>query len=738
MKKKSQSLFLALILVSAVFQIALRSGADVSMGGLSDGFRSGGAAIEQQVFAFSDLGIHDPISLRGPYQQFTIPFALPPDWQVNANLRVEMNITSEFQSLLEAFTQEEDAQGFEFQRGVIQVALNGTRIGTADVTQEGDSTVVFSAPRETLREDAQVNELVIAWEASAACDQSVTSRLVISAGSSIDMPHSAKQVRLKLKDFPSPFFTDHAMIPYPTALVIPDDADADTISSLMAVSSAFGKLVGDHFDYEILEASRLDEARHADYHLVLLGDLEAVNAVFHGTMRGDRISLPNQARNAEDGFLTYQVSPWNAGRNVLIVTGEKGLAVRNASAVLASDQIIPFSDGNNAVVKDISEPSASVQFQVDQTLGGLIPEKSLKTAALGESVINIPFSIPGDIQISPETYLELYFRHSQLLNYLQSNISIHVNGELVGTIRFSDPTAENGLARIILPPNVLKPARNLLQITFTIIPQDICADERSGNYWISIFGDSYLHIPPTLETAPTSVLFPLNNVHQSLLEASTFSNLVYVLDTQEISGWQFASQLALTLGALSDADIMRPAVRFVGELDEIDDQYDYVLIGDVSSIPFESGMNAFLPFPFEAGGVLPQESLGGVQFEVDAGENIGVIQSARVPEQNTTIIGVFGNSEQGLQSAMHMLIEQVTSDQMKNANLVIIDGAGESHAYLIQPESAVSGTEQAGSVSWLGRILSTALQSPALVLLIVFSIITIGFITWAIRKKSVN
>ena len=735
MKNRPRNIFLSFILLSSFFHIAVNQDLNMGMHYDNDIDVTSPELMDVQSLSFSDMGMTDQVQLQGPFQDYSLEFALPPDWRVNDDLDIELVITIEFQSLLQAFTSEVIVDGLSLEKGYLRVSLNGDLVGEKVIAEDGEFMIEISVPVEIVNQDTELNDLVISWDASAACDQSITSLLTISTASKVNIPHSTKSTSLRLKDFPSPFKYDRSVIEYPVAFIVPDDPDADDLSALLAVSSAFGKLGGHDFSYEILSAADLNQAKHADYHFVLIGDLEEVNGMLESKLGGNRIIMPAGVMGTGSGYLKYAISPWNSGRTILVITGEYGAAVYKAASILTADQMIPYSGGNDAVVKDVIDTIGSSQFQIDHLLGNLISENSLQASTLGETIVKIPFSIPGDMQISPEVYLELYFRHSQLINYLQSSISVYINGNLIGTIRFSDHTAENGLMRIILPPNVLRPLMNELQITFTVTPQDICADERSGNYWITVFGDSYLHIPPVLEVETTPELFTLNNLPRSLMKDSSFSNLVYVISEEEENSWKYASRLAFLLGVSTDANIIQPALEFCGDVSEFENGKDYILIGDMGSVPFESGVNDYLPLPIGVDGKFAQEPLEGIQFEMDEGQDIGVIQSARIPDKNTTVIGVFGNSAQGVSAAVNKLIEQIRSGEAQDANLVLIDGVGESHYYQIAQKITDAEGGAAGHAEWFEHFSNLMLQKPAFPLLIVFLVISIAFVTWAIRKK---
>ena len=58
-------------------------------------------------FKFSELGFADASDLRGPYQSTTGSFSLPYDWALTGDIVLELRLRSTFQSLMEAFTEED-------------------------------------------------------------------------------------------------------------------------------------------------------------------------------------------------------------------------------------------------------------------------------------------------------------------------------------------------------------------------------------------------------------------------------------------------------------------------------------------------------------------------------------------------------------------------------------------------------------------------------------------------------
>jgi len=453
-------------------------------------------------------------------------------------------------------------------------------------------------------------------------------------------------------------------------------------------------------------------------------------------MGEDDLSLPAAAETTDNGLLAYIRSPWNPGRIMLLVSGESGAGVRKAASVLAAEKHLPFSEGNSIVIQNVADSLKIEQFLIDIELRDLAAEQSLQTTSINETRVEIPFMIPGDTRISPESYIELYFRHSQLLDYFDSNISVFLNEIPVGTIRLGDNSAENGLSRMILPPNVLKPLKNEMIISLTITPRDICADERSGNYWITVFGNSYLHLPPVLGLNTEANTYSLKNLPAVLLRDESFSNLKFLVGREEKRDWEHASRLVFSLGKHTLSNIIQPSVQFSTAGMNIGEKTDYIIIGMMDEIPEESGVNPYLPLPYKPDGTLTDEAFNGIQYEIQSDQDIGIIESVLLPERQTTILGIFGNSAIGLQTAVSHIIAELSTSGNQNFNVAIIDGAGDTHYYLIDQKMIPDHGDIGPGEDWISRLLGNIdIDFPNILLVIVLSI-TAAFTVWIKKGHS--
>lgn len=683
--------------------------------------------------SLSDLGFEDSIVLQGPYQEVSASFSLPPDWNLTSPATLNLRLYSEFQSLFEALTSQESSTAAAGMKGYLKITLNGNTITETTLNENVESVLSITIDSEYFLEDSKENLFTISWDSASACQYSVTTTLSIDPSSKINFPMETKAVKTDLSAFPAPFYTPHALKTYPIALVIPDQPDEDDLSALLAVSAGLGKQTEGAAQYDVVSMSEVNVAAFGNEHLIVIGKTDELAEFFQEKMANPELLSLLESSSAGNGFLSLQVSPWNSGRALLLVTGENGEALRKASAVIAADDFLPYANGNTAIIQNIIDPSEKAQFQVDVPLSDLTQE-SLAMNTLGETTIRIPFDVPGDTQISSEAFLELYFRHSQLINYLQSNLTVSLNGKMVSNIRFSDTSAQDGLARIIFPPDTIRPLKNILEFTFNIASQDVCADERSGNYWISIFKESYLHLPPVLEISQEQTSYTLKDIPDALLNDHTLSTLTFLADQNDPESWKYASRLAFELGTFTRSDIVQPNAVFAGTAEGLQGKTT-LAIGMTSEIPFSSGINAALPLPFKEDGSIQDTTLNGIQFQMQADQPFGVLEITSQSDDQSLLFSILGNSTDGLQSAFQTAQTRLLHEDGPSANVEIIDNSNISHSYYIKPSLPAAGNEETQE-NWLQRMISPTAEKTVIYLLVGCTLLTAAFILWIIADNA--
>lgn len=201
--------------------------------------------------SFSELGFEDPIVLQGPYQEASIVFSIPQDWRVNSPVQLVINVDSEFQSLMEAFTTEDIADPQVNKRGILRVELNGNKVGEAVLEQSETSTLFFDIPPYIFDGNPNDIEMTISWDSEIACQHGVSTFINVALDSKIQIPYIAQEIDPQLSDFPAPFYSKNNLDPSPMVLVVPENPDEDELSALIAVSAGLGKQTNGAVSYEV-------------------------------------------------------------------------------------------------------------------------------------------------------------------------------------------------------------------------------------------------------------------------------------------------------------------------------------------------------------------------------------------------------------------------------------------------------------------------------------------------------
>lgn len=680
----------------------------------------------------SDLDFSGSLNLAGPYHEVTAAFGLPADWSLNAPLQIELRFRSDFQSLMQAFADTPEIENTAGIKGTLSVYLNETLISATEVHSSTENALSFEVDAQLVAPYPTQNRIRIAWDAAAACAFGVTSGLYLDPESTLQFSHTTQPVDLSLRDFPQPFYSETDVQPHAVTLLIPANPDEGSLSALLAVAAGLGRHSQGALEFNVMTSDQISPAELANTHLILIGLLDSWRSYLAGSgLAVDALQIPAHA-GTEDGLLVLQASPWNAGRALLLVSGENEIGLQKASAGLASLDFLPYANGQAAVVSQLAKDSA--QTIIDLSLAALRVDDNLLAERLGDTTFSIPFNMPADADISPEAYIEVYFRHSQLIDYLQSSLTVSINGTKIGSIRFSDQSAENGLARIILPPDIIRPLQNTLEITTSIVPQDLCADERSGNFWVSVLGDSYLHLPPVLEEGGGQAgdLY-LSDFPQALLIDESLSTLTFVSAADGWQNWLYAADLVYRLGAFTASGPLQPSAAFLdADLADLSGQ-SILLIGSSAEIS-ASAWNDSLPLPFEANGRLPSLSFDGVQFSTASNQDLGVLQITRQSASGTPLFSLTGSSAAGLEAAVAAALQGLTDKLSSSANVTVIDGEGNGHDLLIEkPISAAA--DESSPPKWYERLLGQNMEKANFYLLAGSVILTTLYILWMAAAK---
>lgn len=368
-----------------------------------------------------------------------------------------------------------------------------------------------------------------------------------------------------------------------------------------------------------------------------------------------------QAVAKGDGIIQEILAPGSKNQAVLIITGSNDEAVRKASQAMSSETRFPGMKGPVALVQDAvsaSELKQEIVSKDEMTLADLGYADRIIRGASGSAVdyfINVPYSW----QLADSATLDLYFNHSQLINYKDSGLTVLIERQPVATLALNNETATNGHVQIPLQ-NALKPGKaNRVTVQATLSLSDKCMNPNSDLLWLTIKDNSKISLA---HQEMTNARFDLNDFPSPFQLNRTLSDLLVALpDPPTNEEAEIAVDLMASLGTAAQGKTIVPAVAFGNKFTEKLANYKIIAIGRPSRQPLIQQANNQLPQPFLAGSDEIQQRLDDVTLRLPPQVNVGYVQLIPSPwNKDRAFLAVTGTSDTGVDLASRLLIGKWT------------------------------------------------------------------------------
>jgi len=589
------------------------------------------------------------IQLTGPYDLTSLVFDLPADWKLTGAAELNLNLTI----ALSLFADAPTTLQFSGTGGNLIVEFNREVVGSFPLNQNGETTLQILVPLEALksvRSDGR-QELVFILDSGFSCLVNQQMTVIVHNSSSMTFPHETVLPDTSLARFPFPIY-QNTIYPDSALIVIPDQPTAEELQSALTVAAGLGRLTGLNLILDLSSVSKFSPEMVANNHVVLVGKTASLALI-------DQLELPlpltagkfqSPEGDENDGIVQMVHSPWSTQRVVLLVSGNTDAAVVKAAQAVSSGVLRPNTAPNLSVIQQVETNIQGFSQQSDVTLLDLGYDNTLLERRGTESV-TYNFYIPPDRILGADAYFELVYGNSALLDYGRSGLVIQVNGQPVGSVRFSDTTASRTMNRvqINIPPSTVVSGSNQLEIISSLQPIDNCSVPNLRGMWTNIWSDSRLHLPliPTpIETART---YDLGDFPAPLTFDASLNTTAFVLQRDGLESWRSAVQIAAYLGDRSNGSISLLRAYYADEVpDSARSAFNLLVIGMVPEMPIVAEMNEFLPAPFETGSGIATERNMQVIFRIPPDSPVGYVELLPSPwSKNTVVIAALGNLQQG-------------------------------------------------------------------------------------------
>jgi hypothetical protein len=630
---------------------------------------------------FEEIDAGGDLLLLGPFDSRTLIFSLPPEWRPasgEAALLLDLNWT--VSSLVPA-QGESHVEGLI--AGALNVTLNDAALDTNVLLGSGNDSLVISIPDSAL--SAGVNRLDIAWSASTACDFNLSSSLVVSRTSRLVIPHEEITLSPELASFPAPFYLAGAIRPISVTIVVPDFASQMELQAALAIAAGLGRQTTGELSIDLVAENSLAETTRDENHLILVGRWGSLSLTEALTLEVSE----NQAGSR--GIVEVSTSPWNPGRAVLLVSGKDIEATYKAALAVSRGALLTGSpSGALALVSETVSDDLSESFSDKRTLADL-GQEDLVFDTPGNSSRSFSFTIPPEAAAGTQSFLELRFSHSQLLDYLRSSIVVRLNDTPIGSLRLSDTTAAFSSTQMVIPPAGLRPGSNQIEIQADLTPRSICSDPRRANAWVAIYPDSSLYLPISSGTTSGKTATSLWNYPAPFTYSNTLGTTLFVLGIEDYDGWAAAARVAFDLGTHTPGGVFSaPAVA----LDTWDaaqfSEYDLLLVGQPDLLNVLPELWETLPVAFGPGNRPVEGAPVSIQFDTSSGAATSYLQSGKTTSGHT-VLAVLGDTLLGLIGAADVLTGDLNAYQ--GANFAVVQN-GAVLAEKVNPIGSPSPAEE--------------------------------------------
>ncbi|QYK51482.1 MAG: cellulose biosynthesis cyclic di-GMP-binding regulatory protein BcsB [Anaerolineales bacterium] len=638
------------------------------------------------------LGAEPFAALQGPYSSLALSFTTPPNWDPQADSTLTLDLQSFFSSFVPA---QGEVPQQNLVAGHISVRLDGALLHRSVLSSNGEQQISLALEPGLLAAQPQ-HTLHIDWDASASCQFNLSSTVLVQPSSMLSISYAEAAIEPSLAQLPYPFYSPDALQHPGTLIVLPPAPTQGQVAAALTVAAALGRFAPQQA-IELAVETTLTEAALAEKHLVYVGQVESFRDLQSPTLPHNQDATLRQpaANRAGLGFIEVARSPWNIQRAILVVSGGSEAAVQRAALAVGSPLVL--NERNNlAYISQDTQPS----LQPTDTLASnfsQLGQTDFTFTRFGRSELRVPFYISPDRAISDAAFLDLRFAHSQLLDYLRSSVTVHINGQAVSTTRLVDQTAPRHSEVTLLPASILKPGMNELVISADVVPLDLCANPAEGDHWLTIYADSLISVPtsndPLVRSELTLGEFPLPFLHNSMQDTAL------LLPESDPAAWANAARLLRGLAASYQAWPLLPSVQ-VGSSSAAFASApadNIILLGDFDD--FLSDLEMQTIFAVERAG-------GSGELALSDGSRLGYSPTVPLaiaslnrlaPANNATSLALLGNTPASLQS----VVEALTAPGFPRRSSGVLLLAQQGATAIQDTRPAASGQPQATAIAEL-------------------------------------
>lgn len=625
---------------------------------------------------FSQL-LQGEIILFGPYDSSSFSFDLPSEWVITEDAKLNLFMSVSINNTTQNSLTPAPASG---PGGTITLRFNDVIIGVVSLGQIGDMNQQFDIPLAAFtssRSDGRM-QLTISLDSALACTYGQQTTVIVHPVSNLLLNHSNTPPVIDLARFPRPIY-EKSIFQTSATIVVPDAPTAGELQSALTVAAGLGNISSSALKLDLLPISKLTP------------ELRLGNLIFVGNAASfpslSQISkfplLPNNGQfniaegNPDDGVIEMINSPWSPFRVVMLVSGNNDAATTKAAQAVSSGVIIPGKQKSLSLVQTVQAKPVPVSVPVDQTLGELGYTRE-RLSGFGVNSVSYTFYIPPGQTATADAHFELMFGHSALIDFERSGLVVNINSQPIGSVRLTQETAAESIniAQFSIPPSVLVPGNNRIDIIATLQPFSNCNPPDFSALWLNIWPESNLHLPLTTPQINLLSALDLSKYPAPYVFNPVLGNTAFVLQKNLPETWNNAAQIAAYLGDRVNGPITAFKTFFDGEIPEDELPINnFIVVGHPSELAIVKQLTDNLPAPFKDNSDDIIERNMQVIFRLSPDTSVGYVEFLQSPwSSDTIIILALGNNLEGISWASSSLTDTPLGSRLAGDFAVINDG----------------------------------------------------------------
>ncbi len=677
--------------------------------------RTGSLDVADDEVQLMQLGFQDH-TLRSSTDEAKVFFTLPSTWDLQPDTKMRLHYAVKITGPMVA-AQGSDTSKTSAYVASLNVRLNGKTIAFYPITQDMDSSVDITLARADLHPAAARsarNTLSFTISDNIDCIGLSPVEVTIFNNSSLVLPHTLRSIQPDLMDYPFPLIEQSFDVQGIT-VVVPQQPTTAELAAAFAVSTSL-RDIDKNAPLALVQANDLSDDQRAATHVVLVGQPSRLPLLSGVTLpaqpRDDH--FPSLPVGDDDGVVQIAVSPWNSQHALLLVSGATPTAVLRGAQGL--DTLHEQAQPQRAVaIVSAVRASQTADFPLDRATFAMLRVPDITLRGLGTSSADAHFTLTARQARFSSGTLNISIAHSALLNGGLSNVTIELNGTVVGNIRLDDDNAQGRVVTMRLPTTALKPGDNRLSVSALMRALSDCGKPSGDDIWLTVHNDSMFSISRENLIDP-ELPFTLDRYPAPFSYDPDLANLAFVLPAGDPHSWNIAQHMIMYLADMAGSQVVSPTILFADTpASEVRSDLHLIMIGQPRALPLLAELSDQLPIVFAPGTNDPDDRRSRVVMHFAPPEQQGYLQIVPAPwNTRRVVLLVLGRDDQELSWAASGLTDSALRRQL-SGELALVQADVVITPQLIataQPTSAVPSVDPPESSNAPGASLP-ARPTPA-------------------------